>query len=100
MGGIPIKGKLLHYLTQKAGERIFLKDIAENLNESERRVQSAMNELKRGGEPITVDVAGQAWTYRPNGKPDKPLYEYLTTTKSGELVLQGTDGTLLLAREL
>lgn len=102
MGGHPIKAKILSYLEKKAGQRLFVTDIAQDLNESEDRVRGAiLNLINRDKEPIEVNIRGQAWTYKPgsNGSATA-IYEYLATTKDGRLVLQGTDGQLLVATEL
>lgn len=118
-----LKARVMEYLDQHVGLRVYLRTMASDLGETERRVQQCMNVIMNDGMiPLNKLVTGQVWdVIRPveldSPKPDsnsetnfvpKPrtnkdsrvLFEQVGSLKNGMLILEREDGVLFSAEEL
>lgn len=100
-----IKPLTLQYLVEHPGSVVFLKDIAEFIRKAngsvrEASIQTAITGMIEEGKPIEVESRGQAWRYQPNVKKNKRLFEELTTTKAGVILVEDEEGNVYKLEEL
>lgn len=109
MGGVPIGPKLMRYFNDHMGVRVFVDQIAKDLNETEPRIKGGIATLRRTvdewASDLHVDARGQAWTYKPTNKQEtkddgKRVFAELGVSVAGEIVIQDTNGKLYKAVEL
>lgn len=98
-----LKAKVLQYLDQHRGERIYLQKMVEELNEEPRRIQQALVNIKmQHNYPIESIVKGHSWQVGANTKligesEPKKTYTEHAVLRSGALLLERGDGKLFKA---
>lgn len=100
-----IRDKLLKAFEASPGVTLYADDLAEQFNVGKGTVQYAVKALAETVPGIISVIKGNAWRYDPNakagkGSSDKKLYEELTTTKAGVILVQDEDGNVYKLEEL
>lgn len=108
MAGKPIRADVMSYFDKRAGQTVYLKDIAADIKAEPDSVQACIAHLIRlDMMPLDVVIRGQAWAYKPNKvgaktaeKAGRELMEVIGSTKDGAKVLEDEAGALWKATEL
>lgn len=107
---------------KRPGATIWIQEVMDGTGFDKVRCQTTIANLRQRGIPIDTVLKGQAYRYMagqvtetPPVAPKRPetarvvdpvplnggvIFEHIATTKSGELLLAGTDGRWYAAREL
>jgi hypothetical protein len=101
MGRSVIKPKVIEYLEKRPGVTVYADDIADAVGTDKLHVQQVISAIKRSeyetdrkiSANVEVTVPGNAWRWHPNRKNGRQLFEELTTTKAGTILVQSEDGT-------
>lgn len=101
--GVPrnqIRDKVLKYIESQPGLTVYLSDMEGDLKAQRSTIQSAVRGLQERLPNIETVVTGKAWRYvvRPNS--GKRIFEELTTTKAGIILVQDEDGNVYKLEEL
>lgn len=108
MGAARTTPAVFEYIHSHQGQKVFVTDIAKATKLTAKQVQSAMYSLHtRDGHNIEVVLRGQCWIYRVEPlEVEEPevvkstTFEYLAMTKSGDILLQDSNGVVYRAREV
>jgi len=96
-----LKARVMLYLDKHQGTRIYLTNMASELDEEPRRVQQCISHVKRQHNyPIEVVNKGHTWNmgYLENQKTDnRTTYTEVTNLKNGGVLLERQDGALFRA---
>lgn len=95
-----IRADVQHYFEKHSNEKIYLKDLAEHLEQEERPVQSAIAHLMRDGYELEVVARGQCWIYKPNTKAgNDPTFKVLGEG-TNKTVLMDSNGSIWIAKKV
>ena len=97
-----LKARVLEYLDQHRGERVFLTQMCQELNEEPRRIQQSLLHIREQHHyPIRNIIKGHTWEVAANtqlvGDDSPTTYTELTKLKSGALLLERGDGKIFKA---
>lgn len=97
-----LKAKVMQYLDQHRGERVYLNTMVEELNETPRRIQQALLHIKTQHHyPLESLVKGHTWQVGANtklvGDSSPTTYTEIAKLRSGALLLERGDGKLFRA---
>lgn len=102
-----IRDKVLKAFETSPGVTLYAADLAEQLGVKKGSVQYAVKALSSIVPGIIVVIPAQAWRYDPsakaskgNGSSGKRMFEELTTTKAGVILVQDEDGNVYKLEEL
>lgn len=97
-----IRSDLMYYFEHHPNEKVYLGDIAGELQLVDRQAQQGIYMLiKSGYEGIEVVAAGQCWLYKPPvAQIDKLQMTVIGFTNKGSRLLEDEEGELWVARKL
>ena len=102
MGGIPIRQKVLEYITQRPDQLLFVDSTANALGETDSRVRDCMRRIATFKILPGFKALGKGgpYKYTPERNNSTTYFEQIGKTKKGEIVLQDERGVLYKAKEL
>lgn len=98
-----IRDRVLKYVESHPGVTVYCDDIARDLDANRSSVQSAVRGLQERVPQISTVISGKAWRWDANAKaanPGKRMFEELTTTRAGVILVQDEDGNVYKLEEL
>lgn len=109
-----VKAQIAAYFAERAGQMLYVVDIAQTLNLTVEQARTGINNLrnspaeKNGGidfrDAITVVARGNCWVYRPapikSTTATKRLFEEIGQSSKGLVIQDADSGALYLATEL
>lgn len=100
-----IRDKVLKAFEASPGVTLYAEDMAEQFGVNKGTVQYAVKALSGTVPGIISVIKANAWRYDPNAKASngtsgKRIYEELTTTRAGVVLVQDEDGTVYKLEEL
>lgn len=102
--------KVVEYLEKHTGVICYVTDMETALNLNKRQIQNAV--YRAAGEkqlPIETKISGHAWVFMPRPtkpvvpevvKPSRRVFEELTITRSGNVLVQDEYGVVYSLKEL
>lgn len=103
-----IRDRVLKYIEDARGANVYVGDMARDLNALEGSIQNAINDLRKSIPQLQVVIPGRSWRWVANAEApkteaaakEKRMFEEIGTTKSGDLLIKDTEGTIYTATEL
>lgn len=100
-----VRDKVLKYIEKASGTTVYVDDMAKDLGLTDQQIRGAVRGLIDGGTcpQIVVVIGGRAWRWDASaskGITGRKLYEELTTTKAGVVLVQDEDGNVFKLEEL
>lgn len=98
-----LKARVMLYLDQHRGQRVFLSQMASDLNETGRRIQQTIAHIRtQNNYPIRTIVKGHTWEIAADNSPspsedNTTKYTEVTILRSGAVLLERQDGALFKA---
>ncbi len=110
MGYASVRPRVRELFEKNPGKDIWLNDFKEHVEmELDREVtvegiRGAIRFLAAEGMEIEVLEQGHKWVYRPSGsaiaKSGGKIFELIKETKSGTMILEDTDGEVIIVRRV
>lgn len=97
-----IRDKVLKYIEGHPGVTVYADDMANDLSANRNSIQAAVRGLQERLPQIVTVVGGKAWRWEATAKANsgKRMFEELTTTKAGIVLVQDEDGNVYKLDEL
>lgn len=100
-----VRDKVLKYIEKASGTTVYADDMAKDLGLNQAQIRAAARGLIDSGNcpQLVVTIAGRAWRWDASqkaAKQAKRIFEELTTTKAGVVLVQDEDGNVYKLEEL
>lgn len=104
-GRTTVRDKVLRAIEKGAGSTVYIDDISKDYDLDPHSVRNGVRGLIDSGNfpQLEVAVAGRAWRWNANASKaskGKRMFEELTTTKAGVILVQDEDGNVYKLEEL
>jgi len=112
MGHASVRPRIREFFERNPGVTLWRKDFMEYIERDLGRactvsgLLNAISELIKTGYPIEVEERGHSWRYVPNKKQEivalprtnRKMFELLANTKSGAMILEDTEGEVVIVK--
>lgn len=98
-----IASKFRELLERSPGQVFYLRDLMDALEAPEVAIQNTgARAVREHPDAYRVHIPARAWVYAPNGTATRGnrVFEELTVTKAGEILIQDEHGTIYRATEV
>lgn len=100
-----VRDKVLKYIERASGTTVYIDDMARDLGLKDAQIRGAVRGLIDSGNcpQLVPTIAGRAWRWDASAKASKPtkrMFEELTVTKAGVVLVQDEDGNVYKLEEL
>lgn len=99
-----VRDKVLKYIERASGTTVYIDDMARDLGIEPASIRGAVRGLIDSGNcpQLIPTIAGRAWRWDASAKANggKRIFEELTTTKAGIVLVQDEDGNVYKLEEL
>jgi hypothetical protein len=94
-----IRADVQYYFEKHPNEKIYLKDLVDELSLESRQLQSAVYQLYKNGLELEIVHQGQCWIYKPKDSGNDPTFKVLGEG-TDKTVLMDSEGNIWIARKV
>lgn len=103
--GVSVRDRVLKYIEKASGTIVYVNDMSTEMDLTQGQIAGAVRGLLDSGRlpQLEVVLPGRSWRWNANAKANvsgKRMFEEMTTTKAGVVLVQDENGNVYKLEEL